>query len=100
MPLWHVNPHFIIMGLFNFSAPSNSSEGQDVQILINDESITVPAAEAKGMTVAQLFTRFASGVCDVTRINRYVAQGRIVSGTSNVEEGTIYSGAIASEAKG
>ena len=88
------------MGLFNFSAPSNSSEGQDVQLLINDESITVPAAEAKGLTVGQLFTRFAAGACDVTRINRYVAQGRIVSGTSLVESGTIYSGAIASESKG
>lgn len=88
------------MGLFNFSAPSNSSDGQDVQLLINDETITVPATEAQGLTVTELFRRFASAACDVGRINRFVAQGRIVSGTSIVEAGTIYSGAIASESKG
>ena len=88
------------MGLFNFSKPSNGSEGQDVQILINDETVTIPAAEAVGMTVAELFCRFASTVCDVNRINRYVTQGRIVTGTASVEAGMIYSGAIASESKG
>ena len=88
------------MGLFKFSKPSNGSEGQDVQILINDETVTIPAAEATGMTVAELFCRFASTVCDVNRINRYVTQGRIVTGTAVVEAGMIYSGAIASESKG
>lgn len=87
------------MALFNFSRPG-SSDGQDIQILVNDETVTVPAAEAEGLTVAELFSRFASSVCDVSRINRFVAQGRIVSGTSAVEAGTIYSGAIASESKG
>lgn len=87
------------MALFNFSRPGSSDE-QDVQILVNDETVTVPAAEARGLTVAELFSRFASSVCDVTRINRYVAQGRIVAGSATVEAGTIYSGAIASESKG
>ena len=86
------------MALFNFSKP-NGSEGQDIQILINDETVTVPAAEAKGLTVAELFSRFASTVCDVARINRYVTQGRIVAGSAAVEAGMIYSGAIASESK-
>lgn len=88
------------MGLFNFSKPSNGSEGQDVQILINDETVTIPAAEATGMTIAELFSRYASPICDVNRINRYVSQGRIVTGTASVEAGMIYSGAIASESKG
>lgn len=87
------------MALFNFSRPGSSDE-QDIQILVNDETVTVPAAEARGLTVAELFSRFASSVCDVTRINRYVAQGRIVAGSATVEAGTIYSGAIASESKG
>ena len=87
------------MALFNFSKPSGS-EGQDIQILINDETVTVPAAEAQGLTVSELFSRFASTVCDVSRINRFVAQGRIVAGSATVEAGTIYSGAIASESKG
>ena len=87
------------MALFNFNKPSGS-EGQDIQILVNDETVTIPAAEAQGLTVAELFSRFASSVCDVNRINRFVAQGRIVAGTTAVEAGTIYSGAIASESKG
>ena len=88
------------MALFNFSRPSNSSAGQDIQLIINDETVSVPLAEAEGLTVVEVFRRFAKDVCDTSRINRYVAQGRIVNGTSVVEAGTIYSGAIASEAKG
>lgn len=87
------------MALFNFSKPS-ATEGNDIQLMVNDETITVPAAEAKGLSVADLFRRFASGVCDVERINRYVALGRVVNGTSQAEEGTLYSAAIASESKG
>ena len=87
------------MGLFNFSKP-DASVGQDIQLIVNDESITVPAAEAKGMTVADVFARFASTLGDISRVNRYVSCGRVVAGTSAVEEGTIYSAAIASESKG
>ena len=89
------------MGLFNFNAPSNNADAaQDVELIINDERITVSGAEANGLTVAQIFNRFASGVADLSRINRYVAQGKIVAADSTVEPGTIYSAAIASETKG
>ena len=97
----NVNPTFItIMGLFNFNAPSNNDGGQDIELIINDERITVSASEADGLTVAQVFSRFASDSADTSRVNRYVAQGTIVAADSVVEPGTIYSAAIASETKG
>ena len=88
------------MGLFNFSAPSNNDNAQDIQLIVNDETVTVPAAEAAGLTVAQMFSRFADNICDTSRINRYISLGRIVSGNSQAEAGVVYSGAIASESKG
>lgn len=87
------------MGLFNFAKPE-SNAAQDIQLVVNAETVTVPAAEAQGLTVAELFSRFASNLCDVSRINRYVSTGRIVAGTAAAEAGTVYSAAIASEAKG
>ena len=86
------------MGLFNFSAPSDNN--QEIQLIVNDETITVSAAEAEGLSVAELFRRFANSVCDVNRINRYVSLGRIIDGTAKAEPGVVYSGAIASESKG
>ena len=89
------------MALFNFSRPSNNDNTNEViQLIINDETIEVSGADAAGLTVAQLFNKYAASSCDVSRINRYVAQGRIVSGTTPAESGTVYSGAIASESKG
>lgn len=100
-PLGHPSTYkqLITMGLFNFSAP-DASAGQDIQLLINDETVTIPAVEAQGMSVREVFAKFASSLCDTTRINRYVSQGRIVAGDSKAAPGTIYSGAIASESKG
>lgn len=89
------------MGLFSFSAPSNNNNNaQDIQLIVNDETVTVPAAEAAGLTVAQLFRQFADSICDTGRINRYISLGRIVDGTAKAEAGVVYSGAIASESKG
>ena len=53
------------MGLFNFAKP-DASAGQDIQLVVNAETVNVPAAEAAGMTVADLFSRFASNLCDVS----------------------------------
>ena len=90
------------MGLFNFAKPSdNASSGdQPVQLVVNSETIEVSAAEAKGKTVGDLFRQFASSICDVNRINRFVAAGTIVAASDDVKLGTVYTGAIASEAKG
>ena len=89
------------MGLFNFSKPaSNDNGGEPIELIINDERITVSPAEAANMTVKQVFERFAGGSADLSRVNRYVAQGRVVAPDSVVEAGTIYSAAISSETKG
>ena len=90
------------MALFNFNRPANndSNENEIIQLIINDEIIDVPASEASGLTVAQVFNRYAANSCDVRRINRYVAQGRIVGGNTPAVSGTVYSGAITSESKG
>jgi len=90
------------MALFNFGRPESNSNNSNevVRLVINEETIEVPMAEAQGKTVAEVFAKFASDSCDVARINRYVAQGRIVSGNSPVEANTVYSGAITSESKG
>ena len=98
------------MSLFSFARNNNNNNNdgnnnnndgaQIIQLIINDETITVSAAEAEGKTVAELFNQYASSVADVSRINRYVAQGRIVGGATTAEIGTVYSGAIASESKG
>ena len=88
------------MGLFNFAKPSSNNGGEDIVIIVGDEQITVPAAEAAGLTVEQLFERFASNIADVSRINRFVSTGRVINGTAPAESGTVYSGAIASESKG
>ena len=39
------------MGLFNFSKP-DASAGQDIQLIVNAETVNIPAAEAAGLTVA------------------------------------------------
>ena len=92
----------IDMALFNFNRPSNNNDSVNevIQLIINDEVIDVPATEASGLTVAEVFTRYAANACDVRRINRYVAQGRIVGGNTPAVSGTVYSGAITSESKG
>ena len=91
------------MALFNFNRPANNEAGSPnevIRLIINDETIEVSAAQAAGKTVEQLFAEYASESADVSRINRYVAQGRIVSGNTTAEAGTVYSGAITSESKG
>lgn len=90
----------INMGLFSFSKPSENNAVQEVQLVLNDDSVNVPFEEVQGMSVAEVFRRFGSGMGDVARINRFVAQGRIVNATAVVEAGTVYSGAVASESKG
>lgn len=87
------------MSLFNFRKPSDNA-AQEIELQLNEDTITVPFAEVEGMTVKEAFERFGSDLGSVNRINRFVAQGRIVTGTTSVEAGTIYAGTVASEAKG
>jgi hypothetical protein len=97
------------MGFFNFSSkPAADNTGddsaitkrQDVVIQLNDESITIAAADAEGKTVSELFNEFGDDLGDVDRINRFVAAGRIVQSDTPVELGVVYRGAVTSESKG
>ena len=87
------------MSLFNFRKPSDSS-AQDIELRLNEDSVSVPFADVEGLTVKEAFERFGSDLGSVSRINRFIAQGRIVTGTASVEAGTVYAGTVASEAKG
>lgn len=92
------------MGLFNFnlgnSTTASGSTPEIIQLALNEEIVTVTAAEAKGLTIEQLFTRFASALGDTSRISRYICAGRIVEGASTPEVGMVYRGAVSSESKG
>ena len=91
------------MGLFNFNFKSNdstSSDNQPVILQLNEEQVQIPADEAKGKTVEQLFDQYADDLGDTTRINRYVNAGRVVPGDTVVQSGTVYRAAITSEGKG
>ena len=101
MPLRVFTYYILInMGLFSFTSVSNNDGAQDIQLIVNDETVNVPAAEAEGLSVAELFNRFASGICDTDRINRFISLGRIVDGKTKAEAGVVYSGAVCSESKG
>lgn len=95
------------MGFFNFGAANNSNttdaastERKPVILQINEESITIPPADAEGKSIAELFNQYAGELGDVDRVNRYVAAGQIVNGDTVVSLGTVYRGAITSETKG
>ena len=93
------------MGLFNFNlgnsnTTASGSTPQVIQLALNEDVVNVTAAEAKGLTIQQLFDRFASKLGDTSRISRYICAGRIVEGTSTPEVGMIYRGAVSSESKG
>jgi len=99
------------MGFFNFSSKaaadhngaddnSKTDKRQEVVIQLNDESVTIAAADAEGKTVYDLFNEYGNDLGDVDRVNRFVAAGRIVEADSPVELGVVYRGAVTSESKG
>lgn len=71
-----------------------------VQILVNEESVTLSEAQYRGKTVSQLVAEYASGLVDVSRVNRYVINGTSVSGDTVVRPSEIVRVAISSESKG
>jgi hypothetical protein len=101
------------MGLFNFTfspviTSTTSNEQSDtapaapqvIELQLNEERVTVPVAEAEGLSVAELFDKYSDDLGDTGRISRFVAAGRIVDADSTPQPGVIYRGAISSESKG
>ena len=71
-----------------------------VKILVNEESVTLSEAQYRGKTVSQLVAEYASGLVDVSRVNRYVINGVAVSGDTVVRPDEKIRVAISSESKG
>lgn len=90
------------MSLFDaFFSGNNSNTADHVVLNAGTEEVKVPANEAQGKTLQQLFAQYAEQLgIDVERINRFVDAGRVVPGTTQVQLGRVYSGAVNSESKG
>ncbi len=92
------------MGFFRFTNPSPANtQGEDLRPIVlqlNEEEIRIPASEAAGKSIEQLFDEHAADLGDTNRISRFVAAGQIVSGHDAAKPGTIYRGVSNSETKG
>lgn len=71
-----------------------------VKILINEESVTLNEAQYRGKTVSQLVAEYASGIVDVSRVNRYVVDGTSVSGDTAIRPGESIRVGVHTESKG
>ena len=94
------------MGFFRFNTTTTNStsdtiERKPVVLQLNEEQITIPASDAAGKTIGQLFQEHSDQLGgDASRISRYVAAGQIISQDTIVQLGTIYRAAVLSESKG
>lgn len=88
------------MGFFNFNKPSNTTSAQPIVLQLNEESVTVTAAEAEGKTILELFQDHAADLGDIDRVSRFINAGQVVNGSDVVQPGTVYRGAVTSETKG
>lgn len=83
-----------------FDSVRTQSYDEPVQILVNEESVTLTEAQYRGKSVSQLVAEYANGLIDVSRVNRYVINGTAVSGDTIIRPGETIRVAISSESKG
>jgi hypothetical protein len=83
-----------------FDAVREMSYESPVTLMINEESVVLSEAQYRGKTVSQLFAEYASGIVDVSRVNRYIINGTAVSGDTVIRPGEICRGSVNSESKG
>jgi hypothetical protein len=83
-----------------FDSVRSQSYDEPVTIFVNEESVTLNEAQYRGKTVSQLVAEYASGLIDVSRVNRYVINSTSVSGDTVVRPGESVRVAISSESKG
>jgi hypothetical protein len=83
-----------------FDAVRTQSYDEAVVIYVNEESVTLSEAQYRGKSVSQLVAEYASGLVDVSRVNRYIINGTGVSGDTVIRPGESIRVAISSESKG
>jgi hypothetical protein len=83
-----------------FSQIRQADTESPVTLYFNEESVTLNAAQFTGKTVSQLYAEYASGLGDVTRIQRYVLNNEVVPHTQVVRPSEIYRASTNSENKG
>jgi hypothetical protein len=98
------------MALFNFSfntpspAPNEPTKGDDNSVVIlqyNAASVTIPAADAEGKTVEQLFEEYEDELDGAdTSEATFMKSGQVVESDSTVKAGTVYRACITSDTKG
>jgi hypothetical protein len=97
------------MALFNLTInrPGNdddSSKDDDKSLVIlqyNAASVTVPAAEAEGRTIQELFEEYAEDLDDADISgSTFMKAGQVVNGSAEVKPGTVYRACVTSDTKG
>tara|TARA_R110000868_G_scaffold11594_2_gene56623 strand:- start:1288 stop:1584 length:297 start_codon:yes stop_codon:yes gene_type:complete len=98
------------MALFNFTftnptttngtSTDPADHADKIELCLNDDSISVLASEAQGLTIEQLFRKFAQRLGDVERIVRFQCAGQIVEPSDMPKPGLVYRGAVNAESKG
>jgi hypothetical protein len=84
-----------------FSGQNSSTDKEVVILAAGTEEVIIPASEAEGKTVQQLFQEHSEQLgIDEERVNRFVDAGRIIDGTATVQSGHKYSGSTNSDTKG
>ncbi len=83
-----------------FSQIRQADTESPVTLYFNEESVTLNAAQFTGKTVSQLYAEYASGLGDVTRIQRYVLNNEVVPHTTVVRAGEVYRASVHAENKG
>lgn len=83
-----------------FTQLRTQDQSSPVTLMLNEESIVLQADQFRGKTVSQLFGEYGHQLGDVTRINRFVLNGEIVPGDTQVRPGETVRGSVSSENKG
>ena len=90
----------LLSRLIDSSAGGDDDNQRPVLLQLNDESVTVSAADAAGLSVRELFTRFAESLGDTARLNNFVMNSRAVTPATIVEPGATVRAAVTTDSKG
>ena len=83
-----------------FDSVRTQSYDAPVTLVVNEESISLVEAQYRGKSVSQLVAEYAGGIVDVSRVNRYIINGTVVSGDTVVRPGETVRASVSCESKG